>query len=174
MNSKSKDQIDSEGEVKESRLLRITEAEKKIYNSPLAIAVIILMIVPVLIPDFANIHHEAEGKGNRFNGAEAFGISTPIGVVIFAAWVIICFFAMKHFISAFDKKLDEVERFIEYKASAYAGVNTFYLLLAVWSFGMWFPKYHTITMNGIPWVLLCGYAVFYLILRAKYRKQYEA
>jgi len=174
MSTRPKDPVGFKDDVKESRLLRITEAEKKVYHSPLGIAVIILATLPILIPSFVDMHYDAEGEGNRFQGVEAFGISTLMGIAIFAAWVIVVFFAMKYLTSIFDKKLDEVERFIEYKAGAYAGYITICLFLAVWSFAMWFPTYLTDIMSVVPFILLWSYALIYLILRAKYRKQYEA
>ena len=150
-------------------LFRMTKADKWVATTPKAILFVIFLTLIVLIPAMVHSHYYFDGR--TFNGI---GVPIYLGVAIFTVLLVICYLVLKGLSQDIENKWDEVERFIEYKSACYAGTNTVMISLAIWGFAMWFPKYYTIILTIIPVFCLYGYAVMYLTLRSKYRKQYEA
>ena len=153
-------------------LMRLTEADKW-ANGWRAVPAIVMAAILFLGPACIHVgYHLGADKWLYWpEGATLLKYTAMAGYIALA---ILFSWHMSKLARGVEERLDEVERHIEYRATAAAGTEAIWAGLITWGFALWFPQFYVAITAMVPMLVLFRFYLAYFGVRMKLRHELKA
>ncbi len=153
-------------------LTRMTEADKW-ANGWRALPTILSMLLLFLGPACIHLGYRL-GADQWLSWPDGAGMRKYTAMIAYMGIAIATSFHLRKLSRSMDERLDEVERHIEYKATAAAGNEAIWYGMFMWGFALWFPQYYQGIMAALPLLIFFSFYFAYFGIRMKLRHELEA